>query len=204
MLETMIESATPTRAEASDVANAIFDGADAVMLSGETATGRHPALVVETMARIVAAAEEHLRRFPREHRPPSELVAAHRGIAALAHGAWDIAADLNARAVVCWSQQGGTARYLSQNRFSIPVVAYSSDPGSCRRMALLHGVTPVCAAPPASGRTAEWILDVERHLLARRAACRGDAIVLLSGRPLGQAKGTTTLTIHRVGESPGL
>ncbi|MFA6046085.1 MAG: pyruvate kinase, partial [Phycisphaerales bacterium] len=133
MLETMIENAIPTRAEASDVANAIFDGADAVMLSAETASGKHPMLVVETMARIVAAAEARLRTLTQEDCPPSKLVASHRGIAALAHGAWDIARDLSAKVVVCWSENGGTARYLSQNRFQIPIVAYSSDPRSFRR-----------------------------------------------------------------------
>lgn len=203
MLETMIENSIPTRAEASDVANAIFDGADAVMLSAETASGKHPVLVVETMARIVAAAEERLRSLTLEDHPPSKLVAAHRGIAALAHGAWDIARDLSAKVVVCWSENGGTARYLSQNRFQIPIVAYSSDVRSCRRMAMLRGVTPVCAQPPGSGSLSEWNLAVDQYLLSRGLAQMGDPIVLLAGRPLGQAKKTNTIAIHRVGEPLG-
>lgn len=202
MLETMIENAIPTRAEASDVANAIFDGADAVMLSAETASGKHPILVVETMARIVAAAEGRLRSLTPVDCPPSKLVAAHRGIAALAHGAWDIARDLSAKVVVCWSENGGTARYLSQNRFQIPIVAYSSDPRSCRRMALLRGVTPVCTQPPTGGSITGWIQWVDQYLLSRSLAQPGDPIVLLAGRPLGQAKKTNTITIHRVAENP--
>ncbi|GJQ30224.1 MAG: pyruvate kinase [Phycisphaerae bacterium] len=203
MLETMIENATPTRAEVSDVANAVFDGADAVMLSGETAVGKHPAAVVETMARVVAAAETHQRATQRPHTPPVHLAAAHRGTAALAHGAWEIARDLNAVAVVTWSENAGTARYLSQNRFDIPIVACSSDPRGCRRMALYRGVTPVCMKPPGSGSLSDWNAAIDRYLLTHGLVRRGDAIVLLAGRPLGQAKKTNTLAIHRVGEESG-
>ncbi len=203
MLETMIESPTPTRAEASDVANAIFDGCDAVMLSGETATGKHPALVVETMARIIAAAEQRIREMAPTRASPSALLSSHRGTAALAHGAWDIAQDIGAVAVVCWSENGGTARYLSQNRFTIPIVAYSASPASCRRMALLRGVTPVCSSPPGSGALSEWNAAADEWLVSRGVASAGQPIVLLAGRPLGQAKKTNTITIHRVGEPTG-
>lgn len=203
MLETMIENSAPTRAEASDVANAIFDGADAVMLSGETATGKHPSLVVETMARIVACAEQHLCKHRTDHLPPSRLASSHRGIAALAHGAWEIARDLDAKVVACWSEQGGSARYLSQNRFNIPIIAWSSDAAACRRMSLLRGVTAVCAAPPASGKLSEWNEQVDDYLITRGICKQGDAIVLVAGRPLGQAKKTNTIAIHRVGEPTG-
>jgi pyruvate kinase len=201
MLESMIENTTPTRAEASDVANAIFDGADAVMLSAETATGKHPALVVETMARIVAVAEQELRDRPRPDNPPTQLIPAHLGTAALAHGAWAIAHDLEAKIVACWSQNGGTARYLSQNRLNVPIIAYSSSSQATRRMTLLRGVTPVLSQPPASGRLADWNAAVDRYIQAHGLAARGDALVLLAGRPLGQAKATNTIAICRVGES---
>jgi len=204
MLETMIENVIPTRAEASDVANAIFDGADAVMLSAETAAGQHPALVVETMSRIVRAAEERQRKVPRDAASnPTRVIESHQGTAALAHGVAVIAADLNARAVVCWSQRGGTARYLSQNNLNVPIVAYSSDAVSTRRMTLLGGVIPVCAVPPTSGRLSDWNAAVDEFLLERGICKKGDAIVLVAGRPLGQAKATNTITIHRVGEETG-
>jgi pyruvate kinase len=203
MLETMIENSTPTRAEASDVANAIFDGADAVMLSAETATGKHPALVVETMARIIACAEDLLRTQAHADTPPTNLIATHRGTAALAHGAWSIARDLGAKLVACWSENGGTARYLSQNRFNIPILAYSSSPQATRRMTILRGVTPVCTNPPGSGTLSEWNAAVDQYVLARGLATTGDAMVLLAGRPLGKAKATNTIAIHKVGENTG-
>jgi len=109
--------------------------------------------------------------------------------------------DLRAKAVVCWSQQGGTARYLSQNNMSLPIVAFSSDSVATRRMALLGGVTPVLAEPPASGTLSDWNVSVDECLLAQKICNLGDPIVLLAGRPLGRAKATNTLAIHRVGET---
>jgi pyruvate kinase len=200
MLETMIDNAAPTRAEASDVANAVFDGADALMLSAETATGKHPALVVETMARIIACAEEELRERPMPDTPPTKLSPTHRGTAALAHGAWCIARDLNVKIVACWSENGGTARYLSQNHFNVPILAYSSNPQATRRMAILRGITPVCTSPPGSGTITEWNASVDEYVQSHALAAPGDAIVLLAGRPLGRAKATNTIAIHRVGE----
>lgn len=201
MLETMIDNTSPTRAEASDVANAIFDGADAVMLSAETATGKHPALVVETMARIIAAAEQRLAELPHVSAPPSRLSAGHRLTASLAHGAWHIAKDLGCKVVACWSEHGGTARYLSQNDFRVPIIAFSTHERSVRQMVLCAGVTPVHAQPPASGMLSDWNAMVDEFLLGRGLAARGDLILLLAGRPLGKAKATNTIAIHMVGGS---
>jgi len=200
MLESMIESATPTRAEASDVANAIFDGADAVMLSGETAVGKHPDLVVDTMARIVGTAEARISEMPHEPSPPGALVETKYSTAALAHGAWHVARDIGAVAVICWSQHGGTARYLSQNDFRLPIVAYSSDVRSRRRMALLKGVTPIQAEPPPSGRLADWNAQIDRDLLERGLAREGDVVLLLAGKPLGRVKSTNTIAVSIVGD----
>jgi len=199
MLETMITNAIPTRAEASDVANAIFDNTDAVMLSGETAVGAHPVLAVETMRRIIAAAEDHTLGY-RRHNPPVHIQAKHRLTASLAHGAWQTATDLGARAIVCWSENGGTARYLSQNDFNVPIVAYSSNPRAVSRMTLLRSVTPIQCDPPEGGRLSEWNRRVDRDLLSLNMVQPGDWIVMLAGRPLGMAKSTNTLAVHRVGE----
>ena len=203
MLESMIENAVPTRAETTDVANAILDGADAVMLSAETATGRHPLATVRTMARIAAAAEGHQAAQPQVHRPPTRLSESHRATAALASGAWQIANELGVKAVVCWSQHGGTARYLSQNRFLIPVVVYTSDGPTARQMALHHGLTPVLSAPPPSGTLADWNRAVDQYLLTQGLVKAGEPILLIAGKPLGKAKRTNALAIHKVGEVGG-
>lgn len=201
MLETMIESATPTRAEVSDVAHAVFDGADAVMLSGETAVGKHPLLVVETMRRAIEAAEATIAPTLQAPSPPARLVQSRYRTAALAHGAWHIAHDLGAKLVICWSQHGGAARYLSQNGFPFPIIAYSSDERETRRMALLRGVTAVHAAVPAKGSLAVWNEEVDRDLLARGWASHGDPVVLIAGRPLGQAGAANTVAVHYVGNT---
>lgn len=203
MLETMIENSSPTRAEATDVANAIFDGADAVMLSAETATGKHPVLVVETMARIIFAAEQQLRETKAEYSPPSQFTDAHRMTAALAHAAWVASKETCATAVACWSQFGGTARYLSKNAFHTQIVAYSSDPATARRMALLRCIIPVCCQPPGKGSLSDWNVAVDQYLQSRGIAQRGEFVVLVAGRPLGHAKASNTLAIYRVGEPTG-
>lgn len=203
MLETMIESATPTRAEASDVANAVFDGADAVMLSAETAVGKHPPLVVETMRRIIGAAEARLAQLPPQESPPARLIESRYATAALAHGAWQLARDIGARLIICWSQSGGTARYLSQNDFRIPIVAYSSSETATRRMALLKGVTPIHAAPPRSGKLSDFTDMAEADMLARGWVEQGEPMILLAGKPLGQTKATNSLAILYTGDPTG-
>jgi pyruvate kinase len=201
MLESMITSPSPTRAEASDVANAVFDGADAVMLSGETAVGKHPPLVVDTMRRIIAAAEAHIASLPRASSPPQKLQESHYPTAALAHGAWHLACDLGARLVACWSQNGGAARYLSQNDFRIPIVAYTSSDAAARRMALLKGVTPIRRDPPP---TLSAFTDLAEHdLLARGWVRRGDPVVLLAGEPLGKPKATNSIATLFIGDPEG-
>jgi pyruvate kinase len=197
MLETMIESVTPTRAEVSDVASAIFAGADAVMLSGETAIGRHPLLAVEMMRRVIAAAEARINELPWESSPPLKLVESRYPTAALAHGAWHIARDAGAALVVCWSEGGGTARYLSQNHFRIPVVAYTSSVPAARRMALLKGITPLRRETPEN--LAGLRAMAERELVEQGWVRDGDTVVLVAGEPLGQVRATNSITLMVVG-----
>lgn len=200
MLETMIDNIAPTRAEASDVANAIYDGADAVMLSGETAVGKHPDVVVETMARIVRAAEDHIDELPHDPKAPAGLAEYPYRSASLASGAWHIAKRAEAKLVVVWSQSGGMARYLSQQDFRVPIVAYSSSPTATRRMALFGGVTPILDDIKQDISLAEWTDHVESHIRARGWVDEGDSVVMIAGKPLGSVKAQDILAILRVGD----
>jgi len=199
MLETMIDHPSPTRAEVSDVAHAVFDGADAVMLSGETAVGQYPVLAVEMMHRTIEAAEQKLASGIKSPSPPAKLIESRYRTAALAHGAWHVAHDLGAKLVVCWSQRGGAARYLSQNGFAVPIIAYSSDERETRRMALLRGVTPIFTSVPPSGSLSAWNEQVDTDLIQRGWASTGDPIVMIAGRPLGEQGAANTIAVHFVG-----
>lgn len=200
MLETMIDNTTPTRAEASDVANAVFDGADAVMLSAETAAGKHPALVVETMSRIVAVAEQRFAEINSASTPPTTYSPDHLQTAALAHAAWYLAKDLKASVIACWSEGGGTARYLSQNNFDVPILAFSTNPQVARRMALYGAVIPVCAQPPANRSLHGWDTMVVGLGKSMSLVKDNDWVVLLAGRPLGQARATNAVAVLQVGK----
>lgn len=199
MLETMITEPIPTRAEASDVANAIFDGADAVMLSGETAVGHHPDLVVQTMARIVRSAEDSIGQLT-PGRPIPDLPEYPFRSAALAAGAWHVAERVGAKLVITWSETGGMARYLSQFDFRVPVLAYTSSPIVARRMTVLGGVTPVQAKPPADGLLSTWTEQVEAEIKAREYVRDGDPVVMIAGKPLGGTHGQDIMAILRVGD----
>ncbi len=200
MLESMIESASPTRAEASDVAGAVLQGADAVMLSGETAVGKHPALVVETMRRIIEVTEIGLAEVPYETSLRPHLEELPYRSAALANGAWHIARETGARVVITWSQAGGMARYLSRNDFRIPILAYTSSVTSARRMALLANVYPIVSEPPPSGTLADWTDMAEQKLREMGLAGDADMAILIAGKPLGTTRAQDLLAILRVGD----
>jgi len=199
MLESMIGSPSPTRAEASDVAGAIMDGADAVMLSGETAVGKYPVLAVENMRRIAEFTEQHLATLPKDASPPQRLMESRYRTAALTHGVWTVAHDIGAKFVVVWSQQGGGARYLSQNNFCVPIVAITSDDRAARQMQLLRGVVPVRMPVPES--LARFTAMVDAYLLETSWAQGGDPCVLVAGCPLGVTGVTNTLALHWIGNA---
>jgi pyruvate kinase len=198
MLESMINAPTPTRAEASDVANAIFEEADAVMLSGETAVGKYPVLAVEHMRRIAEHTETYVASLPPQPSPPRKLVESHYRTAALAHGVWTVAQDVQAKFIVVWSQQGGGARYLSQNNFTIPIIACTSDDRAARRMQWLRSVTPVRMNNPES--PAHFTQIVDAYLLETGWAAEGDVCILVAGGRIGEQGTTNSLAIHSIGD----
>ncbi|TAJ27135.1 MAG: pyruvate kinase, partial [Nitrospirae bacterium] len=198
MLESMTHQATPTRAEASDVANAVFDGTDAVMLSAETASGRYPVEAVRVMDRIVRAAEagvETQKPFPVLRRADAE---ARRGSfpEALCEAACSAAASTDARAIVIFSESGTTGRLMSKQRPAASIIAFTPFETIQRRMALYWGVIP--HRMPRIAQTDERMLEVDRRVKAEGLAATGDRIVILSGTLVDQPGGTNTMKLHAV------
>ena len=183
MLQSMIEQASPTRAEVSDVANAIFDGTDAVMLSGETAVGKFPLGTVHTMAHVAEVTEEYLIRSTAPPPLPGKTGSATlRFSSAIARGVREIVADLNVTLVVVWSQTGATARIFSKGRFPVPLVALSSEHGALRKMALHFGVIPHEMAPPQT--MLHLVQCVDAMVQEAQLAALGDRIIIVAGAAL--------------------
>ena len=201
MLQSMVESPTPTRAEVSDVANAILDGADAVMLSGETAVGKYPIEAVRTMRDIADKTEDYIVRQDITTEPPRLLQMSYHRTAAVAHGALAIARDVNARLVVVWSQAGGSARYLSKNRFPMQIVALSTDEAAVRRMSMYYGVLPMRADIPRHFDDLPAMVD--ELLLGKGWVQSGDRVIIAAGSPLGTAGATNSLSVYTIGENTG-
>ena len=195
MLESMIESPQPTRAEASDVANAILDGTDCVMLSGETAVGKYPVQAVEVMARIALQTETTLSPIPpdRNISGPDESVA---------HAACRAAEEQNAQAIVTFTQSGSTALMVSKHRPRMRIIAPTPFDLIARKMSLYWGVTPIILKTRRT--TDNMIASVERAMHFGRLVRRHDLIVITAGVPIGVAGSTNMMKIHRVGEAEGL
>lgn len=196
MLESMVDSSRPTRAEVADVANAILDGTDAVMLSAETAVGRYPLEAVETMLRIARAVEAStaFRTRPRPEFRPGD----HDVPDAIALAAVRAAEALAIPRIVCFTESGNTARLVSRYRPRAEVIALSPDPRTVRRMAVLACVLPL---PFAQRSSIEQMLgDADRMLLERGLARRGDEIVFVAGAPPGLRRSTNLIQHHRIGE----
>ena len=194
MLESMISSPRPTRAEASDVANAVFDGADAVMLSGETSVGEYPIEAVETMARIVGAAEEMcLRANPSLSRVPETVGGA------IARAAAEVGAIVGAHALVGFTMSGETARRLSRYRSPIPLLAFTSVQATRSQLSLVWGVETFIV--PHVDHTDEMVRQVERALLEIGRCQKGDRVVIVAGSPPGAPGSTNALRVHRIGDA---
>jgi pyruvate kinase len=196
MLESMIENPHPTRAEVSDVANAIYDGSDAVMLSGETAVGKFPVQTVEMMARIARQAESS-RRF----RFYKDLISEEKSTYAkiIAQAAYHAAEVASVAAIGVFTSSGLSARLVSRLRPSVPIYAFTPSPGAARQLALNYGVTSVVVTPKDS--TDEMIAQIDSIVLEHGWLKLGDGVVCIAGQPVGQSGTTNMLKLHKVGES---
>jgi pyruvate kinase len=192
MLESMVEHPRPTRAEASDVANAILDGTDAVMLSAETATGGYPVGAVEIMARITLKAELHVRQPPLPHREEGSFPVVASDAACRA------ARSLHAKAVVVFTESGLTARLISQDRPEVPILALTPSEGSRRRMALYWGIVPLLIQRRET--LEEMVQEMEGLLLTEGWVKAGDNLVVLSGTPMWKPGTVNAIKLHRVGD----
>jgi pyruvate kinase len=194
MLESMIENPVPTRAETSDVANAVIDGADAVMLSGETSVGKYPIVTVQTMARIVESTEEHgLERIqPLTARPRTQ-----GGIVTMA--AVEVADFVEAKFLCIFTEGGDSARRMARLRSRIPMIAFTTDEAIRRRMALTWGIRSALVDPV--DHTDRMFPQVDEYLLSNDLAKVGDKVVVISGSPPGIAGSTNDVRIHKVGDA---
>jgi pyruvate kinase len=198
MLESMIENARPTRAEVSDVANAICDGTDAVMLSAETSVGHNPGLVAQTMASIASETENWLRPkgfpdpLPRVTPSNAEIVS---------EAAYHAARSASVAAIVVFTTSGTTARLISRYRPPVPIYAFTQSPAVARQLAVSYGVHPIIA--PVVSTTERMLLQMEEVIVDRGLLQPGDNVVIVAGQPIGQIASTNLMKLHRLERVPG-
>ena len=194
MLETMIENPIPTRAEASDVANAIFDGTDAVMLSGETSIGKYPVKTVQMMAKITAEAERSpFMTYNVQHQKDPENLITH----AIAQSSVNILHELDAKAIVNFSWSGKTAKLISKQRPSKPLYVFTPHKNNYKRLSLVWGITPLLINPVHD--TTHLIAAGEKLLLQGKFVKKNDLVILVTGRAL-KSGSTNLIKIHRIGQ----
>jgi pyruvate kinase len=197
MLESMVEQPSPTRAEVSDIANAIYDGTDAVMLSAETSIGRHPVESVSTMASVISESEAAtamtaFRQLPQESPPsPADIVA---------EAAARAAKVARAAAMAVFTASGASARLVSRYRPAAPVYSFTPGPDVAHRLMLNYGVHPIVV--PDVDSTDEMLALVERELVRYASLDTGDTVVFVAGHPPGRSGTTNLMKLHRIGELP--
>jgi pyruvate kinase len=192
MLESMTENPRPTRAEASDVANAIFDGSDAVMLSAETATGKYPVEAVSMMARIIEEAETSIKEFSRPA-TQEKLKVAETVAELVCHAS----RELHMKWIVVFTHSGFTARLISRYRPLVPIAAFSPEAETRRRLALVWGVAPL-GIPNL--RKVDQLAEIsEKRLLQEKLVRKGDVIAIVAGTPMGVRGTTNFMKFHVIG-----
>ncbi len=194
MLESMISNPAPTRAEASDVANAVLDGADAVMLSGETSVGEYPIETVRTMARIISSTEDH----ELHHMAAIDWQPKTRG-GVIAKAAAEVGERVGAKYLVAFTQSGDSARRLARYRGPIPVLAFTPEAIVRSQLSLTWGIETFLTA--AVEHTDEMVRQVDEQLLNTGRVKEGDLVVIIAGSPPGIPGSTNALRIHRMGDA---
>jgi pyruvate kinase len=190
MLDSMIHNPRPTRAEASDVANAVMDGTDAVMLSGESAVGDYPVESVQMLARIATTVEPSIQFV---NYPPNRAGDAD----AISEALHAIDETIDLQCIVTLTETGYTAKMASEERLKAPIVAYTPDPKTYRRLSLNWGVRPVLSHFPQT--TLEEVLPhIEADLIQRNFVMKGDKVLIMGGVPMGESGGTNFLKIHTI------
>jgi pyruvate kinase len=192
MLESMIQNSRPTRAEVSDVANAVLDGADAVMLSGESSVGRYPIETVQTMGRIIEAVESESTVAP----PLTHVPRTKRGV--ISYAARDIGERLNAKALVAFTQSGDTVRRLARLHTHLPLLAFTPEPAVRSQLSLTWGVETFMV--PEVDTTDRMIRQVDNAMLSIGRYQPGDLVVVVAGSPPGTVGSTNLIRVHRLGE----
>jgi pyruvate kinase len=196
MLESMIEHPSPTRAEVSDVANAICDGTDAIMLSAETATGKYPGKAVRMMTRIADETEGWLRpQGFQEPLPP--LTPSNAEI--IADAAYRAARSAGVAAIVVYTSSGASARLISRLRPPVPIYGFTQSESIARQLTISFGVTPIIA--PDVKSTDQMLLQMEQRLVAAGLLKPNDNVVFVSGQPIGRPGSTNLIKLHRLGEN---
>ena len=194
MLDSMITNSRPTRAEATDCANAVLDGADALMLSGETSVGEFAIEAVQTMSRIIQRTEEGgLERIrPLKHEPRTKG-------GAITKAAVEVGAIVGAKFLVAFTQSGDSARRMSRLRSPIPILALTPDHGTYNRLALSWGVEPMIT--PVVSHTDEMVKQVDGLLLESKRTTIGDNVIIVAGSPPGIPGSTNAMRVHRMGDA---
>lgn len=199
MLQSMIESPVPTRAEVSDVANAIMDGADAVMLSGETAVGNHPVQAVGMMERV--SVKTHL--YQTENFKHFEKRLSYEGIlkrkAAMARGVAMMARDIGAKYIITWTHSGGSSVFLSQQKLCIPIIACGENKKRLQQLSILYSIKPYYLEQPKSG--SKFIAVINDLLLENEWAKEGDPIIIVASSPISKRGITNRVILHYLGEN---
>ena len=194
MLESMIDHPTPTRAEVSDVANAIYDGTDAVMLSAETSIGKYPVEAVSFMARIAAESEESIRRKGFLDPPKMPAPSNPEILADAAHHA---AREARAAAIVVFTSRGSSARLVSRCRPPVQVYAITPHDTTARQLSISYGVVPMLA--PDVSNTDEMLAQMDRILVEKGLLKKGELVVFVAGQPVGRPGSTNLMKLHRLG-----